>query len=45
LRPDSPAIGAGLRLPDAPSRDYFGDPVPADAPPSVGIDEPPNEPR
>jgi hypothetical protein len=40
LRPDSPAIGAGVLLPDAPGRDYFGNPVPTDEPPSIGIDQP-----
>jgi hypothetical protein len=40
LRPGSPAIGAGASLADAPSRDYFGDPVPTDEPPSIGIHQP-----
>ena len=41
LQGGSPAIGAGVLIPGAPSRDYFGDPVPTDAPPSAGIYEPP----
>lgn len=45
LQPDSPAIGAGQLLPDAPSRDYFGDLVPSDTAPSAGIYEPPRERR
>lgn len=39
LRPGSPAIGAGVLLPAAPPRDYFGHPVPTDAPPTLGISQ------
>jgi len=37
LRRDSPAIGAGVLLPGAPSYDFFGTRVPRDAPPSIGF--------
>jgi len=37
LRRDSPAIGAGVLLPGAPSYDFFGTRVPRDAPPTIGF--------
>ncbi len=40
LRPGSPAIGAGVLVPGAPARDYFGHPVPTDRAPTIGFDEP-----
>jgi hypothetical protein len=40
LRRGSPAIGAGVAIPDSPTRDYFGDPVPTHQPPEIGFDQP-----
>ena len=37
LRPHSPALGAGVKVPSSPARDYFGRPVPA--PPAIGFSQ------
>lgn len=41
LRTGSPAIGAGRIIPDNGGRDFYGRPVPQDAPPNVGTYEGP----
>lgn len=38
LKDRSPAIGAGIAIPDDGGRDYFGDPI--TGPPSLGMDQP-----
>ncbi len=40
LRRGSPAIGAGVPIPESPACDYFGDPVPTYRPPAIGFDQP-----
>ncbi|MBV9487977.1 MAG: right-handed parallel beta-helix repeat-containing protein [Frankiaceae bacterium] len=39
LLPSSPALHAGVAVPGAPAHDYFGDPIAAGAPPSIGAAE------
>lgn len=39
LTPGSPALAAGLVIEDNGGRDFFGNPVPADRPPSIGAHE------
>ena len=36
LEPDSPCIGAGIRVEDNGGRDFWGNPLPADGRPDVG---------
>ncbi|MFI6768437.1 hypothetical protein [Streptomyces sp. NPDC050355] len=41
LRAGSPALGAGLRVQDGGTRDFFGNPVPD--PPNIGADQGPGK--
>jgi len=40
LQADSPCIGAGKAIEDNGARDFFGNPVPSDRRPSLGVHEP-----
>ncbi len=40
LRPESPCIGAGVAIPGSGDRDFFGNPLPQDAPPAIGAHQP-----
>jgi hypothetical protein len=40
LQQGSPLIGAGVLIPNNGGRDFWGNPVSADGPPSIGAHEP-----